>query len=75
VRVIAVLASVLLAIAAAGCGGGSDEAAPPDTTSPPPRTTQARQAPDIEGVTLDGDRVSLSDFRGRPLFVNVWAAW
>ena len=73
-RTIAVLASVLLAVAAAGCGGGSDEAAPPETASPPPPTS-ARQAPDIEGVTLDGERVSLADYRGRPVFVNVWAAW
>jgi hypothetical protein len=74
VRAIAVLASVLLALAAAGCGGGSDEAAPPDTAPPPP-TTSARHAPDIEGVTIDGERVSLADYRGRPVFVNVWAAW
>jgi hypothetical protein len=31
--------------------------------------------PTIEGMTLEGNKVSLSDYRGRPLFVNVWAAW
>jgi hypothetical protein len=36
---------------------------------------QAPQAPDVEGVTIDGERVSLADYRGRPVFVNVWAAW
>ncbi len=32
-------------------------------------------APAIEGTTLDGERLSLADFRGRPVLVNVWAAW
>ena len=32
-------------------------------------------APPIEGVTIDGDHVSLADFRGRAVFVNVWASW
>jgi hypothetical protein len=31
--------------------------------------------PPVAGMTLDGDRVSLADYRGRKLFVNVWAAW
>jgi len=29
----------------------------------------------FEGETLDGERVSLADFRGKPVFVNVWASW
>ena len=32
-------------------------------------------APPIEGVTIDGEHVSLADFRGRAVFVNVWASW
>lgn len=31
--------------------------------------------PPIEGLTIDGERVSLADFRGRAVFVNVWASW
>lgn len=31
--------------------------------------------PAVGGVTLDGERVSLADYRGRALFLNVWAAW
>ena len=65
----AVLAlAFVVALAAGGCGGEKEAATPPPDTS-------ARQAPEIEGVTIDGERVSLSDFRGRPVFVNVWAAW
>jgi cytochrome oxidase Cu insertion factor (SCO1/SenC/PrrC family) len=75
-RAIAVLASVLLAFAAAGCGGSNEGAATEtmSTASTEP-AAPARQAPDVEGVTLDGKRLSLADFRGRPVFVNVWAAW
>jgi RTX calcium-binding nonapeptide repeat (4 copies) len=32
-------------------------------------------APPIAGVTLDGERLSLASFRGRAVFVNVWASW
>jgi hypothetical protein len=32
-------------------------------------------APPIEGTTLDGERISLADFRGKPVFVNVWSSW
>jgi RTX calcium-binding nonapeptide repeat (4 copies) len=31
--------------------------------------------PQVQGRTLDGDDVSLAEYRGRKLFVNVWAAW
>ena len=42
------------------------------------RTTGCEvQAPplSVSGTTLEGDTIALTDFRGRPLFVNVWAAW
>jgi hypothetical protein len=61
----------LCALFAAGCGGGSamEEAAPPATaTSRPP-------APPIQGISLEGERVALADFRGKPVFVNVWSSW
>lgn len=31
--------------------------------------------PDFEHVGLDGERVSLSEFDGRPVLVNFWATW
>lgn len=32
-------------------------------------------APDFELKTLDGETVSLSDFRGEKVFLNFWATW
>ncbi len=32
-------------------------------------------APDFELITMDGERVKLSDFAGRPVWINVWASW
>ncbi len=34
-----------------------------------------KQAPEFRLPGLDGQPVSLSDFRGRPVFVNFWASW
>jgi hypothetical protein len=35
----------------------------------------ARPLPAIAGLTLEGKRLSLTDFRGRAVFVNVWSSW
>lgn len=33
------------------------------------------QAPEFELMNLDGERVSLSDYRGQTVVVNFWATW
>jgi hypothetical protein len=80
VRVLGLLLA-LVALVAAGCGGGSqtDEVAPvtttPGETTPPHEASSRPKAPAIEGVSLDGGRLSLAAFRGKPVFVNVWSSW
>jgi cytochrome oxidase Cu insertion factor (SCO1/SenC/PrrC family) len=32
-------------------------------------------APDFTLYDLDGNQVSLSDFRGEAVFINFWASW
>jgi peroxiredoxin len=32
-------------------------------------------APDIQGATLDGRPVALSDYRGAPVLLHFWATW
>jgi len=74
-----VLLAALCAVLAAGCGSGSDDAAAPTPSAaeatPLPAASSRAAAPAIAGTTLEGDRVSLADFRGRPVFVNVWSSW
>jgi cytochrome c biogenesis protein CcmG, thiol:disulfide interchange protein DsbE len=40
-----------------------------------PSSTSEGQAPDFTLNTLDGRRVSLADFRGRPVLLNFWASY
>jgi peroxiredoxin len=44
-------------------------------TGQPPATDVGRAAPDFLLESPDGERVRLSDYRGRPLLVNFWASW
>jgi len=49
-----------------------------DTAAPAGRRVgleQGNVAPDFEFSAFDGQRMKLSDFRGRPVFVNFWATW
>ncbi|WP_059005763.1 TlpA family protein disulfide reductase [Streptomyces specialis] len=32
-------------------------------------------APDLSGETVDGDSLSLSDYRGQVVVVNIWGSW
>ncbi len=83
VRALLVIAALLAAFAT-GCGSGSGEEAGPTSaattttpteTAPPDEASSRPPAPAIAGTTLDGERLSLADLRGRPVLVNVWAAW
>jgi len=71
------LVAALCALGAVGCGSGTDEAAPPAAAE----TTQSSEAssrphaPAIEGLTVEGDTISLASFLGRPVMVNVWSSW
>jgi peroxiredoxin len=49
-----------------------------DTVAPPGFSVGLREgdvAPDFEFSAFDGTRMQLSDFRGRPVFLNFWATW
>jgi len=52
-------------------------------TAPPGQVEQVSQiaphpgflAPDFSLMSLEGNRYTLSDLRGRPVLVNLWASW
>ena len=74
-----VLAAGLCALVASGCGGGSSETAAPPAPAPPETESTAtpprEQAPAIEGTSVDGKPISLADYRGQAVLINVWSSW
>lgn len=46
-----------------------------DDSSSSEKTASENQAPDFTVYDLEGNRVSLSDFFGKPIIVNFWASW
>ncbi|MDP9039984.1 MAG: TlpA family protein disulfide reductase [Acidobacteriota bacterium] len=49
--------------------------APMDSNGNAPSPLLHKPAPAFKLATLDGRQVSLADFKGRPLVVNLWATW
>ncbi len=45
------------------------------TTSDSSGIKKGELAPDFQLKTLNGETVSLSDYRGKPVFINFWATW
>jgi thiol-disulfide isomerase/thioredoxin len=41
----------------------------------PPSPRQGFAAPDFTLETLDGSQLTLSELRGRPVMLNLWASW
>ena len=72
----------LVALFAVACGGERStqeqmptQPEPPAEQGPSPGDPSRPKAPPVAGTTLDGDELSLADFRGRPVLVNVWSSW
>lgn len=66
------LLAALAVLALAACG--SEEASMPDASAPEASAPTAEESP-VSGTGLDGEPVSLADFGGKPVFVNVWSSW
>ena len=46
-----------------------------DTTTPKETEEKAMLAPDITVYDANGNAVKLSDMRGKPVVLNIWASW
>jgi thiol-disulfide isomerase/thioredoxin len=74
---------LLCALLAAGCDkqkAGDQQGNPPVIADADPvkgvdRSHKGKPAPDISFVDPDGGEISLADFRGVPVVVNLWATW
>jgi peroxiredoxin len=77
VGLLASAAFVLLVLPLTG-SGGADPYAMEAVTAPPirPGSIQAGvAAPRFTLTSLEGETISLRDYRGRPVLVNFWASW
>ncbi|MGH2355598.1 MAG: TlpA family protein disulfide reductase [Chloroflexota bacterium] len=77
---ISVVALALFAIYAAYLASRADEISAPVPITVPNNGAAlpfgaGQQAPDFELMSIDGQPVKLSDFAGRPVWINVWASW
>jgi cytochrome c biogenesis protein CcmG/thiol:disulfide interchange protein DsbE len=66
VKILIVTVMLVSGLAAVGCSGGGDSGGLP---------APGRPAPDFKLQSLDGQTVSLSALKGRPVLVNFWATW
>ncbi|OAT79406.1 TlpA family protein disulfide reductase [Desulfotomaculum copahuensis] len=78
--ILAGLIILTITLLAAGCqpaGKQKTGAAAPQGQTGAPKTGTAvgEQAPDFTLGTIDGKKISLSSFRGRPVMLNFWATW
>lgn len=69
-----ILTAVLLLILTTGLLiTGCPSPSKPESLAPAPRV--GKLAPDFQLPNLEGQSISLSNFRGKPVFVNFWATW
>lgn len=61
------LLALLAVLALAGCGS--------ESASAPEETATHGTEPSVSGTGLGGEPISLADFHGKPVFVNVWSSW
>ncbi|HEX4651548.1 MAG TPA: TlpA disulfide reductase family protein [Granulicella sp.] len=56
-------------------GSAAGSAATSEDTDPKETSLQGKAAPAFTLVNLEGKKVSLKDYKGRPVLVNFWATW
>ncbi len=76
---LAALAVVVVVVGIVAAGDKNDTSAEFEggdvTAAEVPAAKDRDKAPNIEGSTIDGKQIKLSDFQGKPTVVHVWASW
>lgn len=67
-----VLAAVVLAYPLIARNGNATNTG---SNNPSGSGSQGKQAPDFTALDMEGNKVSLSDYIGKPIVVNFWATW
>lgn len=76
-----IIGAVLLALLIIGASfayeylSEKEQASPPSVQKPVENTQQRQLAPDFTVFDAEGNPVSLSDFKGKPVVANFWATW
>lgn len=71
---------MLTALFLLSCGGNKEQSEetyvmPPEIEQIPVGVQYGLRAPEIEAENIDGEKVSLSDLRGKLVLVDFWASW
>lgn len=80
-RIAFTIAAAVLAISLAACGNTEKTAGPPAQTAVPDTAkTQESAGPEeaayaFEFADIDGNIHRLSDYKGKPVYLRVWASW
>ena len=72
-----IAALLVLAFTLVACGPEADETGDPDGSpvAVGGHPLYGKEAPEIDLETFDGERMTLSSLRGRPVLINFWATW
>ncbi|WP_217548820.1 TlpA disulfide reductase family protein [Streptomyces sp. GbtcB6] len=69
------LLALLLALPLAACAPPREAGGSPGSPLTRVPAADRRTAPDLTGSSLDGRAVSLAQYRGKVVVLNVWASW
>lgn len=73
------IAVTALALSCCGPGGepqgGSGQTAEPAQDKGVDRSQQGKDAPDVAFKNPEGEDITLEEFAGKPVLVNLWATW
>ncbi|MFB6271752.1 MAG: TlpA disulfide reductase family protein [Salinibacter sp.] len=80
-RLLKILTTLSLVLLVTACGGneGSDPSTASDTTSSvrlgKVQDVGPKPVPDLTLKTMDGEKITLTEQKGRALIINFWATW